>query len=473
VTEVALGIDLGTGSTKAVVADSDGRVLATSKAEHPITTPRPGWSETNPEAWIRSARAAVSGVLTAADVEVVALGLSGQMHGVVLSSADGVPVRDAILWSDQRALPDLEPLRARLGPMLDRLANPVVAGMAGPTICALRRSEPGAVAAADAILQPKDWLRLRLTGSIATDPSDASATLLWDFTDDDWSREACEAFGVDHTILPHVQESGSAAGDLTDSGARLVGLAAGIPLATGAADTAAALLGAGMAIGDTQVSTGTGGQIAQLIDRLAPDPTRRTHLFRAALPGGWYAMAAIQNAGIAIDWALRVLDTSIEQAAAAVGHSTSGSGGAVFVPYLTGERTPHLDASLTGCWAGLRPGVSRADMIRSVFEGVACALRDGLDALREAGHTIDRALLAGGGSTSSWWQGMLADVLGIMLVPHDAADASARGAALLGWSAVGHDIDAIEPVRRHAPIEPMSDSTELIARYRSAVGELA
>lgn len=460
--EVALGIDIGTGSTKAGLVDDRGRLLAVARSATARAEPQPGWSETDPADWLAGAAEATRSVLCSVEgAEVAAIGFSGQMHGVVVCGSGLEPLRPAVLWSDRRAEPDLDGLRARLGPELQaRLANPVVAGMAGPSLAALRRLEPDLLGRTELVLQPKDWLRARLTGSVATDPSDASATLLWDVETDDWSSGAAEAFGVDPAWLPPVQSSGAPAGSLSADGATQLGLPAGLPVATGAADTAAALLGAGLDVGETQLSTGTGGQLARLVGRAQVDPAGRTHLFRSATgtEPGWYAMAAIQNAGIAVDWAMGVLGAGDDEIDAAMssgpGAAAAGAGEVTFLPYLTGERTPHLDASLTGRWVGLRPGTGRPELIRSVFEGVALALRDGLDALRTAGHTIDQALLAGGGSLAPWWRQLLADALELPLVPHDAADASVRGAGLLGWAAVGQLIDPAAEVTRLAPVEP-------------------
>jgi xylulokinase len=291
-------------------------------------------------------------------------------------------------------------------------------------------------------------------------------------TTDAWSPEMAQIFGVRLELLPTVLPSASQAGTLLPAPAGALGLPPGLPVIVGAADTAAALMGAGIAIGETQVSTGTGGQITTVIDAPRSDSSRRTHLYRTAHPTGWYAMAAIQNAGLAIDWALRVLGAQAAEAAAAFAVTPPGANGVTFLPYLTGERTPHLNASLTARWVGLHPGASHASMLRAVYGGVAFALRDGLEALRAAGHTIDDALLAGGGSRDTWWRQLLADALQIPLVSHEAIDASVRGAALLGLSARGRPGVSVAPISRGPAIHPAgNDLAAPYARYRDYASE--
>jgi xylulokinase len=395
----------------------------------------------------------------------VVVGMSGQMHGVVVCDARGEPLRPAVLWSDRRAAPYLDVLRAALAGRGVAPANPVVSGMAGPTLAALRHDEPGLLESATRLLQPKDWVRSRLTGRVATDPSDASATLLWDFDGDRWSEATCEVFGVDPALLPPIEPSAARAGSVAEGSL----LEAGLPVAVGAADVAAALLGAAVPCDETQVSIGTGGQIARPTAAAVPDPTRRTHLFRAATPDRWYAMAAMQNVGIAVEWARSTLGVTSEELETVAAASPPGANGVTFVPFLTGERTPLMDPNLSASWHGLHSRHTRADLVRAIFEGIACSLRAGLDALREAGYETDQAILTGGGSTRGWWRQMLADVLGIPLLPHDATEATVRGAALLGWAAAGLMVNPATAVRRGDRVEPITDYTPVRARYEDAV----
>ncbi|MEM7321460.1 MAG: FGGY family carbohydrate kinase [Actinomycetota bacterium] len=467
---VALGIDIGTGSTKVGLVTADGDLVAVGRSEHPIEEPHPGWSETDPARWLISTWTAAADALAAGrdsgmTPRVMAIGLSGQMHGVVLADDRGRALRPAILWSDRRSEPILDQLRADLdsafgGDAGSRLANPVVAGMAGPTVAALDRAGsdngPSALPAGTAMmLQPKDWVRFQLTGVLATDPSDASATLLWDVAADRWSAEAAAVFGVNPSWLPPVLPSASVGGLLLAESATKLGLQAGLPVAVGAADTAAALLGAGIGPGETQVSIGTGGQIAQPVAEPRIDRSGRTHLFRAATlrpddPSQWYAMAAMQNVGIVNAWARSIFavgDQELETIMTSAGRAeqaeeTGSTGRSVrFQPYLTGERTPHIDATLTGGVTGLRTSTTREELIRAVYRGVADAIGDGRRALTEAGVEVTEALLAGGGSLAPWWRQLLADALGVTLVPHNVADASVRGAGLLGWAGLGRVID--------------------------------
>jgi xylulokinase len=414
-----LGLDLGTSAVKALFVGEDGRVGARGRAPCRVDSPAPGWAESDPRRWLASAGKAVR---QAGDRRVDAIGLSGQMHGVVLCDEAGDPVRPAILWADRRAL-----AQAARWP---RAGNPVGPGFAGPILAWLAEHDPGALERARWALQPKDWLRLALGCPAATEPSDASATLLWDADADRWA--AVE--GVDPRLLAPVRRSAEPAGALSAAGADALGLPAGTPIVHGAADTAAAWLGAG---GGRILNVGTGAQLVAPVRATALDEPR-CHRFRAAGPG-WYALAAVQNAGLAIDWARRILDAE----PAAPGDAS----GPLFVPHLTGERTPLLDPAARGGWVGLSLATDRSALLHSVPEGVAFGIRWARDSLAvEAGSTDGSLRLLGGGSLAPGFAQLLADVLGEPLELLEVPDASALGAALLA-GAPEHPRRVIDEVR--------------------------
>ena len=439
-----LGLDLGTGSAKALLLDGDGAVLGEGSAPYPVRSPRPGWAESGPEDWGSAVAAAAREAVGRRGVGVTALGLSGQMHGVVLSDERGRPLRPAVLWADSRSGGELDAYRG-LDPDLRRgLANPPAVGMAGPSLLWLRRHEPEAYGLARWALQPKDWLRLRLTGEVTSEPSDASATLLYDLVSDRWSYPVVEALGLRAELLAPLVPSGEGAGGLSGPAAEELGLRAGLPVAAGAADTAAAMLGCGMLRpGPVQLTVGTGAQIFAAKREPAPDPNGRTHLYRAATPDLWYSMAAIQNAGLALEWARKLLGASWGEVYEEAFSLPPGADGVSFLPYLSGERTPRFDPAARGAWTGLGLEHARGHLLRAALEGVAFALREGLEAFEAAGTPAPELRLAGGGSGGSAggpWRQLLADVLGrpLRLLPEGVAPvASARGAALLAGLASG------------------------------------
>ena len=436
-----LGLDLGTGSVKALLMAEDGGTLGEGSASYPVRAPRPGWAESSPEDWWDAVAEATKSAVGARAARVTAIGLSGQMHGVVLADDRGRPVRPAILWADTRSDEQLAAYRALGADARERLANPPAVGMAGPSLLWLRDREPGTYASARWALQPKDWLRLRLTGEAAADPSDASATLLYDLRSDGWDYPVVETLGLRPALLAPLVASGEVAGTLAGEAAVLLGLRAGLPVAAGAADTAAAQLGVGLLRpGLVQLTVGTGGQIVAPRSAPEPDPRRRTHLYRAAVPDLWYSMAAIQNAGLALEWARNTLGASWEEVYEEAFAAPPGAGGVVFLPYLSGERTPRFDPHARGAWVGIGLDQGRGHLMRAALEGVAFALREGLEALEDAGEVAPELRLAGGGTARQLWRQLLADVLGrpLRVLPGALASvASARGAALLAGTASG------------------------------------
>ena len=465
----ALGIDLGTSSVKAVVTDLAGAVAGQASAGYPVTGPRPGWSETDPLAWLEATAAAVRAAVAEAGVTPAAIGLSGQMHGVVATDATGAPVRAAMLWSDSRAVAYLAGYRDLDAPVRRRLANPLSPGMAGPMLAWLAAEEPSAYAAMRWALQPKDWLRARLTGEFHSEPSDASGTLLYDVVADRWDDDVIAALGLERgAFAPLLPSSAHAAGRLTGEAARRLGLPAGIPVAAGAADTAAAALGSGLVEpGTAQLTIGTGAQVvmplAALPDPIPARPT--THLYRAATDSGWYRMGAILNGGLTLDWVRRVLGATwqeLYEAAATEGRADDP----FFLPHLHGERTPYLDPAMRAGWTDLGPHHGRVHMLRAALEGVAFAVRDALDHVLTTEDRVAHLRLAGGGTTHPAWRQMLADSLGYGLAAVDVPAASGRGAALLGARAAGLADEA-------SGLAPRLPEPLVVAEPRPAAGRLS
>ena len=472
-----LGLDLGTGSVKALLLDEDGTPRGESSAYYPVESPRAGWAETSTEDWWTAVVEVVCNVVGNRGQEVTAIGLSGQMHGVVLTDGDGSSLRPAILWADTRSTGQLAAYRNLDDEARRRLANPPATGMAGPTLLWLRHNEPEAYSSARWALQPKDWLRLRLTGEVWTEPSDASATLLYDLFEDDWDYGTVEALDLRGELLAPLANSWEAAGALSPGAARQLGLKSGLEVAAGAGDTAAAMLGSGLLeVGQAQLTVGTGGQIFVPEARPEPDPHGRTHLYRAAAPGLFYSMAAMQNAGLALEWARKVLGASWDQVYEEAFAVPPGANGVRFLPYLSGERTPHFDPGARGAWTGLGLDHDRGHLLRATLEGVAFGLREGLEALRAAGTEIPDLRLAGGGTAKEPWRQLLADVLGLplrLLPDHVAGIASARGAALLAGVACGtygsaEQTLSIAPELENSvePGEPGAEYEEAYQRYR-------
>ncbi|MFT3875622.1 MAG: FGGY family carbohydrate kinase [Propioniciclava sp.] len=431
-----LGIDLGTSSVKAVVALADGTVLARASHPYPVEHPELAHAETPAALWWDAVVRAVRAAVAEGGVDVRGIGLSGQMHGVVLTGDDLEPLHPAMLWADSRATRELDAYRALPDGVRRRLGNPLMPGAAGPLLGWTARHTPGLLARARWALQPKDWLRARLTGQVASEPSDASATLLFDLIGGGWDADVAGALGVDPALLPPLLDhAGVLAGGLTPDAAAALGLPAGLPVAAGAADAAAASHGSGLARGTAQITVGTG---AQVVSRLAGPPAVLsdqpvTHLYRDVTGEGYYAMAAVQNAGLALQWVLDVLRADWDELYGAL-DGEPASAQPLFVPHLTGERTPYLDPALRGSWVELSAGHTRADLLRASLEGVAFAAADALDSLPGLAG-IERLWLSGGSSNDPRWCQLMADVTGRALHVVSVPDASGRGAAMLGAQA--------------------------------------
>lgn len=468
-----VGIDLGTSGVKVLVVDGDGRALGRGHRAYDLHRPETGAAEADPADWWAATCAAVrEATVRASGCQVRGVGLSGQMHGLVLATGNGEPVRAALTWADTRASAHLEAWRALSDRQRARLGNPLVPGMTGPLLSWLVAREPQAVARATWALSAKDWLRLRMTGEAATDPSDASATLLWDLPGDRWAGDVLDALGLPRRLLPRVLPSGAAAGSLTASAADALGLPPGIPVATGAADTAAGLLATRPGPDRLQLTLGTGAQLVHDGARPGTDPRPVTHTYRTARPQGWYAMAAVQNFGLALDWVRRSLAADWAAVYAALDTTDDPRGLPIFVPYLTGERTPVLSEMVRGGWTGLDLGHAREDLLRSALAGVVCAVRHAREALPSA--PTGTIWLTGGGARPPALRQLVADLLGTPIVPLLTDDASARGAALLAADAAGDGIRLGE-ARHGRTVQPQCTARweGFYRAYRSAAENLA
>lgn len=434
-----LGLDIGTSGAKAVVVRDDGEVIATGTAEYPISHPHPLWSEQDPADWWAGAQAALKAALDDAAVspgDVAGLGLTGQMHGAVFLDADDAVIRPAMLWNDGRTAAQCEEIERRVG--LERLlaiaGNPALEGFQAPKILWLRQHEPEAFARVRRVLLPKDYIRLLLTGDAATDASDASGTLLLDLAARDWSEEILAALEIPREWLPRVYEGPEVTGALRDDIADALGLRPGLPVVAGGGDNAAAAVGTGIVReGFVSSSVGTSGVIFAHTDTFVPDPSGRLHAFCHAVPGKYHLMGVTLAAGGSMQWWRETLDdgssfAELSDAAAAI---PPGAEGLLFLPYLSGERTPHRDPLARGTFFGLTTRHTKAHMTRALMEGVVFSLREAVEIMRELGIEMDHARATGGGARGTLWRELQADIYRMPVARTTTEEGPAYGAALL------------------------------------------
>lgn len=442
-----LGIDVSTTATKAVLIDETGAVAGIGMAEYAYDVPQPRWSEQSPEVWWSGTIEAVGSVLRTSGVgadEVVAVGLTGQMHGLVLLDAAGNVLRPAILWNDQRTGEACDAIRERIG--ADRLVaitgNDALPGFTAPKLVWVRDHEPDVWASVAHVLLPKDFVRLRLTGEYAIDKADGSGTILFDLAARDWSPAILDGLGIDPAWLPPTHEGPVVTGALTRDAAAATGLRAGTPVIAGGGDQAANAVGVGAVTpGVVALSLGTSGVIFATTDRPLRDPHGQVHAFCHAVPGRWHMMTVMLSAAGSLRWFRDALAAGVEFAAlvASAGEVAAGSDGLLFLPYLTGERSPHPDPLARGAFVGLTVAHDRRHLTRAVLEGVAFGLRDGLDQMIAAGMPRPSQIRAsGGGTASALWRGILADVLDAEVATVSTSEGAAYGAGLLaavgaGW----------------------------------------
>ncbi len=460
--QALLGIDLGTTGVKAALfAAGDGHVLSSAFVDYPLFHPHPGWAEQNPEDWWQATLVAIRACLAGGmqqgikPADVRGLGLSGQMHGVVLLDGMYKVLRPCIIWADQRSDPQCRWMTEKVGAarLIELVSNPALPGFSAPKALWVRDNEPEIFARTRTIILPKDYIRFHLTGVLAMEISDAAGTCLLDVKHGTWSHEVLDAIGFDPSLLPHVVASAAVCGAITTEVAAATGLSPGTPVAGGGADNACGAVGNGVVRpGLALVSIGTSGVLlahsaAPRVDVSGPIP--KVHTFNHAVPDAWYLMGVTQSAGLSLHWVrdnIGLPEHALERwtgidayefLVKEAGGAPAGSEGLTFLPYLQGERTPHLDAYARGGWIGLTASHDRRHLIRAVLEGVAFSLKDCYAIIREQGLEIEQMRATGGGAKSPIWRQIIADVLGVELVTTNAQEGPAFGAALLAGVATG------------------------------------
>jgi xylulokinase len=460
---VYLGIDIGTSGTKTLAIDETGRILASATEEYPIYHPKPGWSEQHPEDWWRGAVESVRQVVKRGKIkksDVKGIGLSGQMHGSVFLDKNHAVIRPALLWNDQRTAAECQEIEERAGgraKLIEMVSNPALTGFTAPKILWLRKNETKRYDAVRHILLPKDYVRFRLTGEFATEVSDASGTLLLDVKKRTWSRPLLSKLEIDADRLPACYESEEVSGRLSSTAAQALGLSEGTPVVGGGGDQAAGAVGNGIVqAGVVSATLGTSGVVFAHSDTVQTDSAGRLHTFCHAVRGKWHQMGVVLSAGGSLQWFRNQLAADLVAAArrkkvdpyelltAEASSALAGSEGLFFLPYLTGERTPHADPYARGAWVGLSPRHTRGHLVRAVMEGVTFAMRDSLELIRGLGVPIREVRASGGGARSDFWRQMQADVYGCPVVTTTASEGPAFGVALLAAVGTGAFKDVAE-----------------------------
>jgi xylulokinase len=472
-----LGIDVGTGGTRAVLLDEMGRVLGAATAEHAeMSSPQLGWAEQDPGDWWRATCVAVAECLTqagATGTEVSAVGLSGQMHGLVLLDAAGEVLRPALLWCDQRTEEECRAITEHVGAkrLIELTANPALTGFTLPKIWWVRAHEPEIWSRVRSIMLPKDYVRFKLTRARATDVADASGTLLFDVVNRRWSAEMLQASDLHAEILPEVFESPQISGPLSKDGAAASGLREGTPVVAGAGDQAAGAVGMGIVEpGNVSATIGTSGVVFAATSSPVVEPKGRIHTFCHAIPGRWHVMGVTQGAGLSLRWFRDQFASgaSYDALMKEVAEAPPGADGLLWAPYLMGERTPHLDPNARAALVGLTAQHTRTHVIRAILEGVAFSLRDTFTIFRELSVPVKSIRLGGGGARSSLWQQIQADIYGVPVDLVVAEEGAAYGAALLAGVGAGlwRSVEAACEKAVHVAkrVEPIARNVELLNR---------
>ena len=477
-----LGIDVGTGGTRVLLLDQLGHVLSSATAEHaPPISLHIGWAEQSPEDWWNAACRAIPECLAKGNTsgdQISGIGLTGQMHGLVLLGAKGEVLRPSIIWCDQRTGEQCRAVTQKIGArrLIQLTANPALTGFTLPKILWVQQHEPEIWERARGILLPKDYLRFRLTGIKATDVADASGTLLFDVSKRKWSADMLDVSGIVLALLPLVFESQEVSGAISEEGARATGLRAGTPVVAGAGDQAAGAVGMGIVRpGAVSATIGTSGVVFAATSTPVLEPQGRIHTFCHAIPDRWHVMGVTQGAGLSLRWFRDQFATGPEYARDAYGRlvddaakTPPGADGLLWAPYLMGERTPHLDPDARGALVGITAQHTRGHVIRAILEGVAFSLRDTLTIFAEIGVPVASIRLGGGGARSQLWRQIQADVYGHAVEIVEAEEGAAYGAALLAgvgtgvWESVEAACDAT--IRITTTIPPVEKNRALMNR---------
>ena len=489
-----IGIDLGTSGTKTVLFDESGKAVSSATVEYPLYQPQNGWAEQDPADWWDACVQTLRQVLSESGVaagDIKGIGISGQMHGLVMLDENGEVLRNSIIWCDGRTIRECEEITEKIGysRLIEITANPALTGFTAGKILWVRRHEPEIYARCRHILLPKDYLRYKLTGEYAAEVSDASGMNLLDVPGRKWSEEVLAKLEIDPALLPPVRESCEVAGHITNEAAALTGLAEGIPVVGGAGDNAAAAIGTGTVESGRMFCTiGTSGVIFAHSDHVAIDPGGRVHSFCSAVPGAWTAMSCTLSAGLSLQWLRNHFFTGEMQAAEGLGKDPYflmdeqsgivpiGANRLIYLPYLMGERSPILDPNARGVFFGLSGIHTKYDMLRAVMEGVIYSQKDCLEVLREMNIIPGEILATGGGGTSPLWRQMMADLFECPIVTVQNREGPALGAAILAGVGAGiyqsvqqacRDI-----IRKNAPQSPDAQNSAKYAPYYKLYREL-
>jgi xylulokinase len=473
-----LGIDVGTGGTRALVIDEQGHIVASATSEHvPFASPKTGWAEQDPRDWWRATGEAVRAAIAKARGadSIAAVGFSGQMHGSSMLDASGEVVRPALLWCDQRTDAECREITERIGAarLIELTLNPALTGFTLPKLLWVRTHEPDKWKTVRSVLLPKDYVRYRLTGDKATDVADASGTLLFDVANRVWSGTMLDEMEIDATLMPRAYESPDITGQVSRAGAEATGLKPGTPVVAGGGDQSAGAVGMGIVRpGGVSATIGTSGVVFAATDRPALDPGGRVHTFCHAVPGRWHVMGVTQGAGLSLRWIRDQFGAGAEDGRDPYDRMTedaakapAGADGVLWLPYLMGERTPHLDPHARAALVGLAASHTRGHVIRAVLEGVAFSLKDSFTIFNEMKVPLSSVRLGGGGARSPLWRQIQTDVYDYPAEIVEAEEGAAYGAALLAgvgggvWKTVEDACDAVVRVKSRLAPDPAAVKT--------------